>query len=211
MTFLSRQDAGQRLAQRLLAENVQTDLLLALPRGGVIVAAEVARQLQCPLEVLPVRKIGHPRFREFAVGALAEPDVVVLDEDVVARSHVRNEDLQRIIAEEGERLKAYAGSFAPTRRALDGRTVAIVDDGLATGATMEAAVRSARKRGAARILVAIPVASTNGAERIERVADGLVALHIDPDFEAVGQYYRSFPQTSDAEVLAALQETSQRG
>lgn len=205
MTFASRADAGERLGRYLAEQNVRADLVLGLPRGGVIVAAEVARILKCPLDVLVVRKIGHPAHREFAVGALAEDGTLVLDETVIDRTGVPQVELRKVLAEETARLAEYQARFLrSTRPSFKERIVLIVDDGLATGATTEAAVRSARNREAARVIVAAPVASDNAVERLERVADQVLALIVDPAFDAVGRYYRSFPQTSDEEVQAIL-------
>jgi putative phosphoribosyl transferase len=205
MTFASRAEAGQQLGLYLLEQNVQADLVLGLPRGGVIVAAEVARILKCPLDVLVVRKIGHPAHREFAGGALAEDGTLVLDEAAIGRTDVLQSDLRSVLAEETERLAEYKRRFLrPNRTPLKGRIALIVDDGLATGATTEAAVRSARNREAARVIVAVPVASDNAAERLSHVADRVLALIVDPDFDAVGRYYRTFPQTTDDEVEAIL-------
>ena len=207
MTFSSRESAGKQLGNALLHENIRADLVLGLPRGGVVVAAEVAKTLQVPLDVLVVRKIGHPWHREFAVGALGEGGTVVLDETSLGRTNVMEDDLQEIISEETERLKNYQRKFhrdAPISRA--GKRIIIVDDGLATGATMEAAVKSAKQQGASEVIVAVPVASTNGAERLLAVADKVISLWTDPEFDAVGRYYEEFAQTTDEEVLALLHE-----
>lgn len=205
MIFSSREDAGRELGQRLLERGVKPDVVLGLPRGGVVVAAEVARILECPLDVLVVRKIGHPRQREFAVGALAEPDVVLLDGAVVEETRVVDFDLQEVIAEEKERLRSYQAKFHGADRVLlEGKTVTIVDDGVATGWTAEAAIVSARKQGAGRVMVASPVASSHAVERLSPVADEVIALMVDADFGAVGQYYKFFPQTTDEEVLELI-------
>ena len=205
MTFASRTDAGQRLGHYLNEQNIRADVVLGLPRGGVIVAAEVAHILHCPLDVLVVRKIGHPAHREFAVGALAEDGTLVLDEEVIGRAGVEQVALRAVLAEETARLTEYQNRFLRSHRPpLKGKIALIVDDGVATGATTEAAVRSAKNREAARVIVAVPVASDNAVERLRRVADGVLALIVDPGFDAVGRYYRSFPQTTDAEVQAIL-------
>ena len=205
MTFASRTDAGQRLGHYLNEQNIRADVVLGLPRGGVIVAAEVAHILLCPLDVLVVRKIGHPAHREFAVGALAEDGTLVLDEEVIGRAGVEQVALRAVLAEETARLTEYQNRFLRSHRPpLKGKIALIVDDGVATGATTEAAVRSAKNREAARVIVAVPVASDNAVERLRRVADGVLALIVDPGFDAVGRYYRSFPQTTDAEVQAIL-------
>lgn len=205
MTFASREDAGCRLAGLLRDAGVAADLVLGLPRGGVVVAAQVAREMRWPLDVLIVRKLGHPLHREFAVGALAEPDVAILDEESLRRNPIEREYLDAVIAEETQRLSEYRAKFhlheAPD---LSGKIVLLVDDGLATGATMEAAVRGARARGSRKIIVAVPVASQFAVERLAAIADEVKVELVDPNFEAVGQYYQRFDQTTDDEVIALL-------
>lgn len=206
--FASREDAGRQLGQELASRELEPDIVLGLPRGGVIVAAEVARTLDKPLGVLVVRKIGHPRHREFAVGAMAEGDVVLFDQAVLEETYVRQSELDEIIAEETERLRAYQSRFHQLgEQVLTGKSVVILDDGLATGATAEAAAISAKKQGAREVIIAVPVASPEAVHRLEKVADEVVALAVDPDFAAVGQYYDLFPQTTDEEVLALLHST----
>jgi predicted phosphoribosyltransferase len=203
--FASREDAGLKLGHCLQDQGVGADLVLGLPRGGVVVAAAVARILHLPLDVLIVRKIGHPRHREFAVGALAENGVIVLDEGVSGANAVVRAELEAIIQEEKNRLADYQARFHPRGvPALAGKAVLLVDDGLATGATIEAAVLSARKQSARTIVVAAPVASSNAVERLAPVADEVRVLCVDPDFDSVGRYYDIFAQTTDEEVLGLL-------
>ena len=205
MIFASREDAGRKLGQYLQGEGIEADLVVGLPRGGVVVAAEVALVLQLPLDVLIVRKIGHPWHREFAVGALAENDVVVMDESARGGNWLVRGELRDIIQEEQERLRDYGTRFHPEGGIdLAGKRVLIVDDGLATGATTEAAVIAARKQKASRITVAVPVTSTHALHRVQRVADDVRALIVDPDFEAVGRYYETFTQTTDEQVVDLL-------
>jgi predicted phosphoribosyltransferase len=210
MKFASRTDAGQRLGRHLVEQRIEADLVLGLPRGGVVVAAEVARAMKRPLDVLIVRKIGHPWQREFAVGALAEPDVVIFDESYKWKNPLARAELDDVIAEEKERLQKYRSEFhradAPS---LEGKKVLLVDDGLATGATAEAAVISARQQKAVRVIIASPVASEHAVQRLQRVADEVAVLILDPDFGAVGQYYARFPQTGDAEVKALLRAAAE--
>jgi putative phosphoribosyl transferase len=205
MKFASRQDAGRQLGLFLKKRGVSADIVLGLPRGGVVVAAEVACELKLPLDVLVVRKIGHPQHREFAVGAMAEPDVIILDEMALAEIPVARWRLESVIAEETVRLREYCSRFhrsaAPS---LKSRSVLLVDDGLATGATAEAAVLSARQQKARCIIVAAPVASTSAFKKLEKAADDVMVLVVDPNFAAVGQYYENFAQTTDAEVIALL-------
>src|SRR5439155_8570500 len=196
----------------LKEQGTRADLVLGLPRGGVIVAAEVAHSLQLPLDVLIVRKIGHPWQREFAVGAMAENGVVVLDEGSIGRHPLIRAELDEIVEEEKERLRAYQARFhREGGPELSGKAVLLVDDGLATGSTTEAAVLSARKQNASKVIVAAPVASTNAAERLEKVADEVEALWVDPDFDAVGRYYEVFTQTTDEEVLDLLRAQAASG
>jgi putative phosphoribosyl transferase len=203
--FASRQEAGRQLGEFLRTRGFSADRVLGLPRGGVVVAAGVARALHCPLDVLIVRKIGHPWQREFAVGALAEPDVVLVDESFKWKNPLARRELDHVIAEEKARLREYRSEFhRAAMPELEGKSVLLVDDGLATGATAEAAVISARRRRAGRVTIAAPVASTHAVERLRRVADEVAVLIEDPDFEAVGQYYAGFAQTTDAEVKALL-------
>lgn len=207
MTFQSRESAGKQLGECLLHEDVRADLVLGLPRGGVVVAAEVAKALQVPLDVLVVRKIGHPWHREFAVGALGEGGTVVLDEASLGQTNVMEDDLKKIIVEETERLKSYQRKFRRDAPILRGdKSIVIVDDGLATGATMEVAVKSAKEQGAREVIVAVPVASTNAVERLLGVAVKVFSLWTDPEFDAVGRYYEEFAQTTDEEVVALLHE-----
>ena len=206
MVFASRKDGGRRLGRRLREEGVTVDLVLGLPRGGVVVAAQVARELARPLDVLIVRKIGHPWHREFAVGALAEPDTVILDDETLSQWPDARLELDAVIAEETQRLRDYAARFRPGGVPdLSGKSVILVDDGLATGATAEAAILAARARGVQRIVVAVPVASVSAVERLARLDCGVTALLVDPDFKAVGEYYDQFDQTSDDEVQRLLQ------
>jgi predicted phosphoribosyltransferase len=211
MRFASRQDAGRQLGQHLHKQGVEVDLVLGLPRGGVVVAAEVALRLQRPLDVLVVRKIGHPWHREFAVGALAEPDVVIIDEATLVEVPVPRGQLDKVVAEEITRLHEYCSHFhGSDSPVLQNKGVLLVDDGLATGATAEAAVLSAKRQGARRVTVAAPVASTSAVERLRRVVEEVVTLVVDRGFEAVGQYYDEFSQTSDEEVVALLHAAALR-
>jgi putative phosphoribosyl transferase len=205
MTFFSRQDAGRRLGLQLAECGARPDLVLGLPRGGVVVAAEVAQILGCPLDVLVVRKIGHPRQPEFAVGAMAEHDVLMLDQPSIAKNRIGRAELDGVIADETARLRSYQLKFhRPGGFDLTGKAVLIVDDGLATGATTVVAIMSARKQFARAVSVAAPVSSTHAVQRLSPLADEVTVLVTDPDFQAVGQYYEEFPQLEDDEVAALL-------
>ena len=205
MIFASRAEAGRLLGEYLQSRKVRVDLVLGLPRGGVIVAAEVVRALDVPLDVLVVRKIGHPQQREFAVGALAEPDVALLDRAVIRAEPALHRALQEIIRDEQECLHQQQQLYRPGGPLpLAGKAVLVADDGLATGATSEAAVLAARKLKATSVAVAAPVASGDAVRRLGHVANDLFVLEVDEELEAVGCYYAVFEQATDEEVLAAL-------
>jgi predicted phosphoribosyltransferase len=206
MVFASREEAGRRLGIRLQQLGVTAHIVLGLPRGGVVVAAQVAQVLGLPLDVLVVRKIGHPLHREYALGALAEHGVVILDDVAIERTVASPSAVEAVVEEETQRLHAYESRFhrAP-RGSLAGQRVLLVDDGLATGSTMEAAVYSVKTQSVASVRVAVPVASVNAAERIAPQVDDVIALSIDPEFEAVGRYYESFAQNTDQQVLDLLE------
>ena len=205
MVFASREDAGRELAQLLSRQSVRLDLVLGLPRGGVVVAVEVARILKLPLDVVAVRKIGHPYQPEFAIGAMAEAGVILVDPGDGNVLDVRKEEVDEVVARETARLHQYETRFHPHGRSdFRGKRVLIVDDGIATGATTEAAVHSVRKQQASYVAVAAPVCSSSALLRLSSVADEVRALVVDPNFLAVGNYYDSFEQVSDDEVLRAL-------
>ncbi len=206
MKFENRQQAGRRLAQALTAWHGRKDLLvLALPRGGVPVAAEVAKALLAPLDVVVVRKLGYPGQEEFAMGAIASGGVQVMSDVAggwpVSEQAVRSA-VQREQAELVRRERAYRGNRPPPQ--IKDQVVILVDDGLATGATMRAAVQSVRARQPARIVVAVPVASNDALASVGSVADEVVCLQTPEPFHAVGLWYRDFDQTSDEEVAQLL-------
>lgn len=205
--FEDRSEAGRRLAARLAALPGKRLVVLGLPRGGVPVAAEVARSLDVPLEVLVARKLGSPANPEYAVGAISEAGARYVDDRAASRfapaALATVERAER--AELARRVAAYRGDRAVLD--LTGRHVLVVDDGIATGATMTAACRAARALGAARIVVAVPVAPHGWWDALRGEADDGVAVLEPAVLRAVGEFYRSFPQTSDAEVLAALAAT----
>jgi putative phosphoribosyl transferase len=207
VVFTDRAAAGVALAAKMRTRQLPPPLLiLALPRGGVPVAHEVARALGAPLDVMLVRKIGMPGQPELAMGAIASGDMVVRDLSLEKSSPDAAEAFERIAAQERweleRREQVYRAGLGPL--ALQGKTVVLVDDGLATGATMLAALRAARAGGAARVIVASPVASPQAAQLIGAEADELVILETPAMLFAIGEWYEQFEQLEDEEVCRIL-------
>jgi putative phosphoribosyl transferase len=206
-TYRDRREAGRVLGDALEVYRGKRDLLvLALPRGGVPVAWEVAAALRAPLDVFVVRKLGAPRWPELAVGALASGGGVVLNDEVVRGLRITDDQLQQVIDRETDELarreKAYRGERQPLEPA--GKIVILVDDGVATGASMTAAVKAIRAAGPAQIVVAVPVAPPSAYQQLTVVADDVVIAATPTSFMAVGEYYGDFSQTSDDEVRDLL-------
>lgn len=206
MLFTDRTDAGLRLAQALRQLEGEHPVVLGLPRGGVPVAFEVARALGAPLDVIVVRKLGVPYHRELGFGAIGEGGVRVISEEIVRRGGVTEEDAAAVERAEEAELVRRARRFRAhrPRQELDGRTVVVVDDGIATGATAEAACAVVRAQGAARVVLAVPVAPPDAVARLRTGADEVVCLATPHPFSSVGEWYRDFSQTSDEEVVALL-------
>ena len=211
MRFLDRRDAGRRLAKKLAgyADDPRV-VVLGLPRGGVPVAYEVAQALHAPLDVFVVRKLGVPGHRELAMGAIASGGARVLNQDVIDALRISSAEVESVAdreVQEVERQQRLYRGHVPLPE-LRGRTVIVVDDGLATGSTMRAAVGALRHSKPARIIVAAPVAAEETARTLREVADGVVCLSAPVDFHAVSMWYEDFSQTSDEEVRNLLEAAS---
>ncbi len=205
--FASRAQAGQRLAIRLQAwkERRQDTTVIGLPRGGVVVAAEVAAALGLPLRTWAVRKLAHPAAPEYAIGAIAPGGVLLWDRPTLARLGATEGMLQRLVAEQEEELARRQRLYGdPEPAALRGRQLLVVDDGIATGFTVRAALLSLRQLEPARLVLAVPVCDTSLLGTLESLADELVVLNPVRHLEAVGYWYETFTQVSDAEVGALL-------
>lgn len=204
--FADRREAGLRLAERLLPLAGEDPIVIGLPRGGIPVAEEIATALGAPLEILAVRKLGAPHNPEYGIGAIAEDGTRVLDSAALAALDIDSETLESMVERETAELRRRVGAYRGARPALPlaGRTVIVVDDGVATGVTDTAALRAARRQGPRRLLLAIPVCARDSLSRLQGEADEVVCLVAPPLLYGVGQWYRDFSQVSDEEVIAAL-------
>ncbi|MFM9847599.1 MAG: phosphoribosyltransferase [Hyphomicrobiaceae bacterium] len=211
-TFRDRREAGRLLAERLVPLQLADPVVLGLPRGGMPVAAEVAATLVAPLDVLLVRKLGAPYQPELAIGAVVAGDTieVVLNEDIVARLHLTQADIDaerdRQLAVLEKRRTLYRAARAP--QPVEGRTAIVVDDGAATGATLRVALRGIARQRPGRLIAAAPVASEHAIELLGQEADEVVTVRVPRFFGAVGVFYRDFSEVSDDEVVALLEKAS---
>jgi putative phosphoribosyl transferase len=212
MIYRDRAEAGQLLAERLADYAGRSDVLvLGLPRGGVPVAFEVARRLQAPLDVFLVRKLGVPGYQELAMGALATGAVRVMNKDVVRALGISEDVVESVTAKQQDELerreRLYRGNRPPIE--VGGRIVILVDDGLATGSTMRAAVAALRRQEPARIVIAVPVGAQETCEELRAEADEVVCLRTPEPFHAVGLWFDNFSQTTDQEVSDLLQRAAE--
>jgi putative phosphoribosyl transferase len=208
--FRDRRQAGQLLAGKLAYYKERSDVIvLALPRGGVPVAYEIARELRAPLDVFVVRKLGVPWQPELAMGAIAGDGVEVLNGDVVTGYNISPHVIRTVAEQESRELQRRLLQYRGTRPLprLGGETVILVDDGLATGSTMRAAVSAVRQQNPRAVVVAVPVAAISTCAELRRVVDDIVCLQTPADFTAVGLWYEDFSQTSDEEVRQLLNES----
>jgi putative phosphoribosyl transferase len=208
MIFKNRRDAGMRLALKLLHYKDRKDVLvLALPRGGVVVGFEIANLLHCPLDMIIIRKIGFPGQPEFAIGAVSETGTVVLNEDIISTHDVTTDYIEREILKQkkeiSRRMSVYrSGKSIPQ---LKEKIIILVDDGVATGATMKAAISTLKKEKISKLVVALPVSSQEAEIEIKKTVDKWVCLETPELFMAISHYYQDFTQISDEEVKALLE------
>lgn len=214
MLFKDRRFAGQVLAKELTAYGNDPDVLvLGLPRGGIPVAFEVAKTLNAPLDVLVVRKLGVPDQEELAMGAIASGGVRIVNQHIISLVKISDEVIARVAAQEERELDRRERLYRRNRplKDLQGRTVILVDDGLATGATMWAAVVTVRKQQPAQIVIAVPVAAPETCQELETEVDEIVCISTPSPFQSVGLWYESFPQTTDEEVRDLLAKAAKNG
>ena len=210
MYFLDREHAGKELAKALAAYKGRADvLLLALPRGGVPVAFEIARELHLPLDVLLVRKLGVPWQKELAMGAIAEHGIRYINQDIVGPLDIAQSVIDDVVEQQTKELNRRRQLYHGDRPApqLEGKIIIIVDDGLATGATMHAAVNALKQAKIKQLIVAVPVGASDTCAGLEEIVDKVVCLHTPFPFYAIGYWYRDFSQTSDSEVKELLSRT----
>lgn len=214
MIFADRDEAGLLLADRLAEMVLPNALVVALPRGGVPVGAQIARRLDAPLDVAFVRKLGAPDEPELAIGAVADgdPPEIVLNARQVEELGLNEDFIRSAVAREVAAIEQRRRDYADARPAAEfsGRTVIVVDDGVATGMTMQAALRSIRRRGAVRVVAAVPVASREAVAMLQEEADDVVCLSAPRRFGSVGSFYRAFGQVSDADVVGLLKAATVR-
>jgi len=211
LPFADRDSAGAALADELVARHYQDPVVFALPRGGVPVAAPIARALNAPLDILLVRKIGVPWQPEFAAGSIIDgerPDII-MNEDVMRATGVKQSEIDAIAKRELLEIERRRALYAPGRKPLSakGKTAILVDDGIATGASMRAAIAGVRRREPLRIVVAVPVAPPDTVAELRRQADEVICLAEPEPFGAVGYFYRDFHQLEDSEVIPILTES----
>jgi putative phosphoribosyl transferase len=210
IVFRDRKEAGSLVAEKLMHYAGREDVIvLALPRGGVVNGFEIARRLKCPLDILIVRKIGFPGQPELAIGAVAETGAVVLNEDVISMGRVSEEYIKQESEKQKEEIRRRRELYRGGKGlpALEGKTVILVDDGVATGATMKAAISALKEEKLKKLVVGLPVASVEARESIGGMVDKMVCLQSPPGFMAVGGYYEDFTQVTDEEVVDMLKRS----
>jgi putative phosphoribosyl transferase len=212
--FIDRKEAGRELAAALARFKVESPVVLAIPRGGVPVAFEVARALEAPLDIIVARKLGAPGQHELGLGAIVDGDhpQSVLNEEIIRELRVSTQYIQSEIETEVKEIRRRQAAYRRGRPAADlaGRTVIVIDDGIATGGSIRAALRGVRRMGPKKVVLAVPVAPPDTIEALRAEADEIVCLDMPEYFMAIGEFYEDFRQTSDAEVIELLETAARR-
>lgn len=209
--FHDRNDAGRELANKLIAyTNKPNVLVLGLPRGGVPVAFAVAEKLHAPLDIFIVRKLGVPDYEELAMGALAQGNITIFNQEIVNSMRISQSAINAVIAKEAEELARRNQEYRQNKPfpEITGKIIILIDDGLATGATMRAAITAIKKMHPEKLIVAIPVAAADSYKAIKELVDEIICLEIPEPFYAVGSWYVDFSQTTDGEVIALLKQAN---
>lgn len=212
MIFRDRSDAGQRLACQLRELSAHDTIVLALPRGGVAVGCEVAEMLRVPLDIVVVRKLGVPSQKELAMGAISTDGVRILNRRVVEELGISAEEIERVTSREMRELERQEHEYRGNRESVqvNGSTSIVVDDGVATGAVMHAAVAALRLKRPKRVVIAVPVAASSMCEGLQKIAEKVVCLYAPVNFQSVGQYYDDFSQVTDEQVRKFLEQAWHR-
>lgn len=207
VTFFDRKDAGLKLAKRLSDyKDDPESIILALPRGGVPVAYEIATQLHLPIDVFLVRKLGVPYYKELAMGAIARGGIIILNSEIIHKLNISQENIDKVIEQETSEMERRQSLYCKGRSlpTIANKNIILIDDGIATGATIMSAILALKKLSPKKIIVAVPVAAESSLFEIKRLVDQLVCLISSEDFLGVSAYYKNFPQTSDEEVCNLL-------
>ena len=207
MIFADRQDAGQQLAQKLTNyRNNQTVIILGLPRGGVIIAAEIAKQLNVPLDIVVPRKIGHPYSPEFAIGAVTETRQTIFNQEIIANENIDKNYLDQETKNQQQEAQRRLQAYRSDKNLINfkDKIIILVDDGVATGLTMQAAIKAVKTQKPQKIIIAIPVIAPDTLAKLNNEVDEIIYLSAPDFFQAVGQFYQDFPQTTDEEVINVL-------
>lgn len=206
MIFRNREEAGFLLAKEITKKNYVNSFVLAIPRGGVVVGEVIAKELNCPLDIVVVKKIGAPGNPELAIGAVGPEETVVWNEEICERMGINESIKYKALSikykERNEKEKALRGTRLPPD--LKNKTVILVDDGIATGATVEVAVKWIKTKNPQKIVIATPVAPPDSIETLKPLVDDIICLSVEPDFWAVGQFYENFPQVEDEGVKTII-------
>lgn len=210
MVFKNRIDAGKRLAKALVEYEEHNPIVLAIPRGGVIIGYEISIRLKCPIDIVIPRKIGAPFQPELAIGAVTEDGTIYLNDHIIRSLNVKDsyikEESLREIKEIGRRMRLYRGDTKSNLDMVNGRTVILTDDGIATGATMKAALTSIRKYNPRRIIEAIPVGPLDTIKEMRSIADEVISIHIPEQMSSIGEFYDNFDQVNDDVVIEILEK-----
>ncbi len=202
--FLNREEAGKLLAERLVSLGIKADLVLAIPRGGVVTGKAVAGRLKIPLKAVVTKKLGAPGQEELAIGAMGPNGAMIWDSKLMSRLGLKREDLKQRVDDLELKIKDYVKKFNSQNLDVGGKKVLVVDDGVATGATVKAAVEWLRQQQAARVIVAVPVCAQETAIELRKLGDEVVCLETPASFMAVGEFYGNFPQITDEQVIDIL-------
>lgn len=209
MLYKDRFDAGHKLAEKLIKYKDENPIIIALPRGGVVIGYEAAKMLNAPMDIIVTRKIGAPFQPEFGIGAIAPNGIKILDTETVRFLGISEAEIEKIIEQEtiemNRRIKLYRENLPELH--LSKKTVIIVDDGLATGVTARAAILAIKQMNPEKVILAVPVSPPDTAEKFRREVDEFICLNEPPDFYAIGAYYENFEQVSDEEVINLLRIT----